>query len=74
MNPVSDRQKLTATMARSFAWFSIGVAAAAGVVWGAAFYDLLVGDWTRFGVVGFCAVALSLTTYTLARTAVRPIG
>ena len=73
MNQLSDRQRLTANVARSFAWFSLVVAATAAVVWVNALYDLFVGEWTRLGIVAFCAACLTLTAYMLVRTAVRPI-
>jgi hypothetical protein len=74
MNQLADRQRLTANVARSFAWFSVIVTAAAAAVWGTAFYDLFVGEWTRLGIVAFCAAALSLTAYALVRTAIRRIS
>ena len=73
MSQLPDNQKLTAAMARKFAWFSIGVAVAAFVVWGATLYDVLVLDWVRGSVAAFCAVCLSVTASLLARTAVRSI-
>jgi hypothetical protein len=66
--------QLTAIMARRFAWFSIVVAVAAFVVWGAALYDVLVNDWLRVAGAAFCAVGLSVTASMLARIAVRSIG
>jgi hypothetical protein len=74
MNQLPDPQKLTATVARSFAWLSLAVTVAAGVVWGTALYDMFVGEWTRLGIIAFCAVGLSITAYSLARTAVSSIG
>jgi hypothetical protein len=74
MNKLPEQQELTAVMARRFAWFSIVVAVAAFVVWGATLYDVLVLDWVRAAVSAFCAVCLSITASLLARTAVRSIG
>ena len=74
MTRLLEQQELTAVMARRFAWFSIVVAVAAFVVWGATLYDVLVEDWVRAAGAAFCAVCLSVTASLLARTAVRSIG
>jgi hypothetical protein len=74
MIQLPEQQALTAALARSFAWFSIVVAVAAFVVWGATLYDVLVQDWVRGAVASFCAVCLSVIASLLARTAVRSIG
>ena len=75
MNQLPDPQKLTATVARSFAWLSLAVTVAAGVVWGTALYDMFVGEWTRLGIIAFCrSMACPSPPTHLARTAVSSIG
>lgn len=73
MTTLPKQQKLTAAMARKYAWLSVGVTVAAFAVWGATIYDLLVQDRLRAAGAAFCAVSLSIAASILARTAVRSI-